>query len=135
MSQRHALVVSQDPGTAERWSRWLETVGFEVSGCPGPHVMWACPRLDGEACPRRERADVAVVDLASSDTGELYGGFAERMCTKLPDDGRTLFARFSGGPVDANARVLRTPVTEAALTDAALVAVAELTTTGAAAVH
>jgi len=123
MPQPHALIVSQDPGTLERWSRWLETVGFEVSACPGPHVMWACPRLEGEACPRRQLADVAIVDLASSDAGELYGGFAERMCTTIPDDGRTVFARFSGEPVDPDARVLRTPVTEGALTDAALAAV------------
>lgn len=88
-------------------------------------MMWACPRLDGEPCPRRERADVAIVDLASSDVGELYGGFAERMCTTIPNDGRTVFARFSGEPVDPNARVLRTPVNEAALTDAALAAVSD----------
>lgn len=82
--------------------------------------MWACPRLDGEPCARRERADVAIVDLGSSDAGELYGGFAERMCTTLPNDGRTVFARFSGEPVDPGAHVVPTPVTEVALTDAAL---------------
>jgi hypothetical protein len=128
MREPRALLVSEDPGTLERWASWLETVGFEVSACPGPHVMWLCPRLEGSPCARRERADVAIVDLSSSDVGELYGGFAERVCTTVPDDGRTVFARFSGEPVDTRAIVLRAPVTEAELTDAALAAVSETRT-------
>lgn len=80
----NVLVVSDDARQLWRWSTWLEQAGWTALVCPGPRVMWGCPRLDGEPCPRRELADVAVVAPSADDWDE------ERVCTKVPDDGRTV---------------------------------------------
>lgn len=119
-SRPTALVVSEDSCLQDRWCAWLEQTGFLPLTCPGPHVVWSCPRLDGLPCPRRELADVALVELGWSDNGELYGGNAVRSCTKLPDDGRTVFVRFSAEPVGAEEGAhISSPVTPAQLTAAA----------------
>lgn len=82
-----ALVVGEDRDRVRRWSAWLEQGGFVTFVCPGPRLTWNCPRLDGEPCPRREMADVAVVAVHQDATGE------ERLCTTVPDDGTTVLLR------------------------------------------
>lgn len=80
----NVLVVGDDPDRLGRWSAWLEQAGWTAFVCLGPPLTWECPRLDGEPCPRRELADVAVVALSLDEWG------AERLCTKVPDDGTTV---------------------------------------------
>lgn len=79
------LLVGDDPDQLRRWSTWLEHAGWTAVICPGPRRTWGCPRLDGEPCPRRELADAAVVALPVDEWGE------DRLCTKVPDDGTTVF--------------------------------------------
>jgi hypothetical protein len=86
-----ALIVSEDSAKIDRWALWLEDEGFAVSTCPGPHVSANCPRLDGSPCSIREAVDFAVIDVHPLGASELYGGWAERSCTKIPDDGRSVF--------------------------------------------
>ena len=78
------LIVADDPVSIRRWSAWLEQSGCNVLLCRGPRLNWTCPRLDGEPCPRRELADVAVVAVPAGGWGE------EPVCTKIPDDGTTV---------------------------------------------
>jgi CheY-like chemotaxis protein len=85
------LVVSDDLLKAQRWTEWLGEEGFSVTTCPGTHVIGNCPRLEGNACSWREEADLAVVDVLPSPDVELYGEWPEPACTKLRDDGRTVF--------------------------------------------
>jgi hypothetical protein len=86
----NVLIVTEDSSTLNRWGQWLESEGFTVSSCPGPHVVNRCPRLDGSSCSLRQSADFAVVDIHPLGSGELYGGWAERACTKIPNDLRTV---------------------------------------------
>lgn len=88
-----ALIVSEDAVKTSQWCAWLEQAGFASFSCPGPRLAWQCLRLHGEPCPRRELADVAVVDVQSFDPIESSGGYAETSCTKLPDDRSTVFVR------------------------------------------
>lgn len=81
----NVLVVGDDPHQLRQWSAWLEQAGWTAVMCPGPRLTWGCLRLDGEPCPRRELADAAVVALPVVEWGE------ERLCTKVPDDGTTVF--------------------------------------------
>jgi hypothetical protein len=87
----HVLIVTEDSAKLNRWAVWLESEGYEVSSCPGPHVTGRCPRQAGVASSLREAADIAVVDVHPIGSSELYGGWAERSCTKIPDDCRTVF--------------------------------------------
>jgi hypothetical protein len=87
----NVLIVTEDPSRLNRWALWLEGEGFVVSSCSGPHLNPQCPRMDGVACSIRQRADMAVVDVHPLGTNELYGGWAARACTKIPDDCRTVF--------------------------------------------
>jgi hypothetical protein len=87
---RNVLIVGEDFVRRGAWGRWLRRAGFHTATCPGPHVVPGCPRLDGDPCPLREWAHVAVVDVATPEAMELYGGWAERLCTRLPDDQLTL---------------------------------------------
>jgi hypothetical protein len=89
-TRSNVLIVTEDSATLDRWARWLESEGFTVSSCGGPHVVGRCPRLDGSPCSLREAADLAVVDIHPAGSGELYGGWAERACTKIPNDLRTV---------------------------------------------
>jgi hypothetical protein len=86
----NVLIVTEDSSTLNRWAQWLEGEGFTVSSCPGPHVVSRCPRLDGFPCSLRQGADLAVVDIHPLGAGELYGGWTERACTKIPNDLRTV---------------------------------------------
>ena len=86
----HALVVSEDFVRRNRWAALLRDHGFDTATCPGPEVTGWCPRLDDRACPMREWAEVAVVDVPAGAGTELYGGRPERVCTTLPDDRRTV---------------------------------------------
>ena len=79
------LLVGDDPAQLRRWSACLEHAGWTAVICPGPRHTWGCPRLDGEPCARRELVDAAVVALPLDEWGE------ERLCTKVPDDGTTVF--------------------------------------------
>jgi hypothetical protein len=86
----NVLIVTEDSSTLDRWAQWLESEGFAVSSCPGPHIVDRCPRQAGVPCPLRQAADLAVVDIHPLGSGELYGGWAERACTKIPNDLRTV---------------------------------------------
>lgn len=88
---RGALIVSYDGARAARWGVWLEQAGFFTTTCPGLYLSNQCPRFNGEPCPRRELVEVAVVDLDSAEPAQLCGDWAQRTCTKLPDDGSTVF--------------------------------------------
>jgi hypothetical protein len=83
------LLVTEDEGSLRRWRRWLEEAGYATATCAGPHLAWPCARFDGRPCPLREHADVAVIDVPNDGASELYAGWAERLCTTVPDDGAT----------------------------------------------
>jgi hypothetical protein len=87
----NVLIVTEDSSKVSRWALWLESKGFAVSSCPGPQVIGRCPRLDGVPCSLRQAADIAVVDVHPLGSSDLYVGWAERSCTKIPDDCRTVF--------------------------------------------
>lgn len=80
----NVLIVGKEPARFRCWAAWLEEAGCNVLICPGPRLTWDCPRLDGEPCPRRELADVAVVRVPIDGWGE------EALCTRVPDDGTTV---------------------------------------------
>ncbi len=121
---RNVLIAGEDFVRRGTWGRWLRRAGFHTATCPGPHVVPGCPRIAGDPCPLREWADVAVVDVSPPDDLELAGGWEERLCTRLPDDGRTVFVR---GPraetPDHDERVaIRHPLTPQTLEDAVRIA-------------
>lgn len=86
----NVLIVTEDSSIRDRWGVWLEGEGFAVTSCPGPHVVGRCPRLEGSPCALRQSVDVAVVDIHPPGSGDLYGGWAEQACTKIPNDLRTI---------------------------------------------
>jgi hypothetical protein len=96
----NALLVSDDFLRRNRWAALLRGEGYDTATCAGPFVTRQCPRLDNEMCPLREWAEVTVVDVPAGGTTELYGGAPERMCTTLPDDGRTVLLYRSQLPAD-----------------------------------
>lgn len=85
------LVVTDDAAAADFWKASLELDGYDTATCPGPGAARDCPRLHAVRCTLRERADVAVVDL-DCDEDALA-------CTKVPDDGGTVFVRPSASMV------------------------------------
>ncbi|HYU57801.1 MAG TPA: hypothetical protein VEO00_07110 [Actinomycetota bacterium] len=91
-----ALIVSEDADLVRRWTAWLEQAEFDTAFCPGPLAAFECPRANGDSCPRREWADVAVVDVGQLARLGLSGIGAARSCTTLPDDGRTVVAMEGG---------------------------------------
>jgi hypothetical protein len=95
---------------------WLSRVGLETLWCRGPNARPDCPRLEGDACPLREVADLAVVDVRASGEGELWAGWPERACTKVDDDGGTLFVDDRVIELGAGGRIrLAHPPTEAVM--------------------
>jgi len=89
-----AVVVSPDEQRARTWSAWLRGAGYATVTCPGPEAM-DCPRLEGERCARRHLFDLAVIDVDPLDGAETWGGWPQRMCTKEPDDGRSVLVSSS----------------------------------------
>jgi hypothetical protein len=85
-----ALVVSEDWATVSQWRDWLEEAGFVVATCPGPRLTRTCPRRNGHPCPLRECMGIALVDVPSHDE-DAPGSEPERWCTKVLDDGGTVF--------------------------------------------
>ena len=59
-----ALVVHLDPALADAEAAELCAFGYVVERCVGPELQ-DCPVLRGHGCPRAERADVLVYDLAA----------------------------------------------------------------------
>jgi hypothetical protein len=59
-----ALVVHRDARVAAGEVEALRSLGYDVDRCPGP-TRCACPLVRGCPCPRVERADILVYDLAS----------------------------------------------------------------------
>ena len=59
-----ALVVHLDPALADVEAAELCEFGYVVELCVGPELQ-DCPVLRGHGCPRAERADVLVYDLAA----------------------------------------------------------------------
>jgi hypothetical protein len=117
---RNVLIVGEDFVRRGTWGRWLRRAGFHTATCPGPHVVPGCPRLDGDPCPLREWAHVAVVDVALPEALDLGSDWVEQLCTRLPDDQLSLFVHDRDAevvPDDGRAR-LRHPVTRRALEDA-----------------
>ena len=66
-----ALVVHLDSATADMAAAALGACGYVVERCVGPELL-ACPVLSGHGCPRAERADVLVYDLAALRHEEDY---------------------------------------------------------------
>jgi hypothetical protein len=91
VTQPNVLIVTEDSSKLNRWAVWLESEGFAVSSCQGPHMTSRCPRLDGVPCSLRQCADMAVIDVQPLGGSELYGSWAAWACTKIPDDCRTVF--------------------------------------------
>jgi hypothetical protein len=81
------LVVTDDAEVADFCGAVLALDGYDTEMCPGPGAARDCPRLHGVPCTLRERADVAVIDLDCDDDAGA--------CSKVPDDGSTVFVRRS----------------------------------------
>jgi hypothetical protein len=79
------LVVTDDPEAADFLVASLELDGHDVYVCQGPGATRDCPRLHGIRCSLREGIDVAVIDLDCDDDALV--------CTKVPDDGGTVYIR------------------------------------------
>ncbi|HSL66982.1 MAG TPA: hypothetical protein VK977_02345 [Actinomycetota bacterium] len=88
---RSALVVTNDLADLARWMEWLERAGFAVAACPGPTVRARCPRLEDRSCLLRETVNVAVVAVPPEGALDRTPAQPERRCTKVPDDGSTIF--------------------------------------------
>jgi hypothetical protein len=99
-SRPGVLLVSEDPWSVAQWREWLEDAGYATASCAGPHLAWPCARFDGRPCPLRELADVAVIDVPNDGASELYAGWAERLCTTVPDDGATALILHEGLRLD-----------------------------------
>jgi hypothetical protein len=84
------LIVTDDLDAEDFWTAWVALDGYDVETCRGPGVARDCPRLHGIGCALRERSDVAVVDL-DCDEDALA-------CSKVADDGGTVFVRRSSVP-------------------------------------
>ncbi len=87
---RSALVVTEDLAQLARWTDWLERAGVAVATCPGPAVRGRCPRMEAKPCPLREAVQIAVVGTRSIEGGR-WTKRPERRCTRVPDDGTTVF--------------------------------------------
>jgi len=81
------LVVTDDAERADFWAASLELEGYDADICSGPGASRDCPRLHEVRCSLRERARVALVDLDCDEDAPV--------CTKIPDDGGTVFVRRS----------------------------------------
>jgi hypothetical protein len=81
------LVVTDDPDAADFLTASLALDGYDTEMCDGPGAARDCPRLHGIGCTLRERADVAVVDLDCDEDALV--------CSKVPEDGGTVFVRRS----------------------------------------
>jgi len=84
------LVVTDDTDAADFLTASLALDGYETERCEGPGTARDCPRLHGVGCTLRDRADVAVVDLDCDEDALV--------CSKVPDDGGTVFVRRSSVP-------------------------------------
>ncbi len=100
---QRGLVVTDDLERAAIWMSRLHGAGYTTAGCVGPGLTLDCPRLHGGRCVLREVSDVAIVDLACDDDADL--------CTKIPDDGSTVFVR-RGSPSEPDRRTLMSSVTD-----------------------
>jgi hypothetical protein len=93
------LIVTDASGVSDYWAATLELDGYDTERCEGPEAATDCPRLHGRACSLRERADVAVVDLDCDEDA--------RVCTRVPEDGRTVFVRRGDEPPIERAELSR----------------------------
>ena len=84
------LVVTDDRAAADFLTASLALDGYDTERCDGPGAARDCPRLHGVGCMLRERADVAVVDLDCDEDALV--------CSKVQDDGGTVFVRRSSVP-------------------------------------
>lgn len=68
------LLVAPDATDRDRIGGWLEGVGHEVLGCPGPGAPdYTCVGSRGGDCPLAEAADVVVLDLDLQSDAALVG--------------------------------------------------------------
>jgi hypothetical protein len=93
------LVVTDDADTRDYWAATLELAGYHTDTCPGPGGVTDCPRLHGVRCTLREGAEVAVVDLECDEDALA--------CTKVTDDGGTVFVRRSAASPTGRRELLR----------------------------
>ena len=93
------LVVSDDAEKRDFWIASLGLAGYDTNACPGPGAARDCPRLHGIRCSLRESAEVAVVDLDSDEDTPV--------CSKVPDDGGTVFVRRSSASPTGRRELLR----------------------------
>jgi len=89
------LIVGENPARTSTWRDWLERAGYSTLICPGP-TLTPCPRLGAARCALREIADVAVVEVQGPGEAHPYGEWHEHACTRLPDDGTTIFVSDEG---------------------------------------
>ncbi|HYU56584.1 MAG TPA: hypothetical protein VEO00_00865 [Actinomycetota bacterium] len=87
-----ALIVSRSLAVRGAWARWLRTAGIDPALCHGPAPGRPCPRANGDTCPLREWADVAIVDPDGTAAAFGLHSLADlgEICTRVPDDGTTL---------------------------------------------
>jgi hypothetical protein len=97
--RRTALVVAEEAWKADLWTGWLREAGYSTLSCLGPRVTSRCPGEEGGHCAVRDMADFAVVDVPEESDG-LYGGWPERSCTIVPDDGTTVLLYKDGGRLE-----------------------------------
>jgi hypothetical protein len=95
---RKALVVTPDLERAGVWSGWLRRAGYISLSCVGPGLTHDCPRLRGEACPLRQAASLAAIDVDSDPSAER--------CTTLPDDGSTISIPLVGSTTEQRSRLM-----------------------------
>jgi hypothetical protein len=100
---QRGLVVTDNLERAAIWMSWLHAAGYTTAGCVGPGLTFDCPRMHGGRCVLREVSHVAVVDLVCDENADL--------CTKVPDDGSTVFVR-RGSPSEPDRRGLMSSVAD-----------------------
>jgi hypothetical protein len=92
------LVVTCDYERADTWRGWLRRAGYVTLGCVGPGLTLDCPRVRGARCVLREGVNVAIVDVGcDADAG---------LCTRLADDGSTVFVPRDGSSAVSRASVM-----------------------------
>ena len=93
---RTALVVTEDLVELARLTDWLERGGFIPVACAGPRLRDRCPRTEGAPCLLRDAVDVAVVGTLSLQRTDPHSKPISIDCTKMPDDGTTVFVGQGG---------------------------------------
>jgi hypothetical protein len=90
---RNVLVVGPDENIRDQIGEWLEDVGFEVAGCPGPMKPdYSCVGSRTWRCPLEGEADVVVLDLCLASDLAMEGTPAEELLAYYLWKGRPVVA-------------------------------------------